>query len=161
MLPLGLEFPHKSAQTSRVSLGGTSRIFPGALPGHSDHQIPLCDFSLSSIFCSPDLAALAGGAVEGSSSTPVRPLKRCFASLKAPACSSLQIESSTVDHHHHHQLLCGSFSWKEGFRSNTENRPKNREAKPGGFQTGGFPTVFGKGPDCVADPFGTVPRRCS
>ena len=36
-----------------------------------------------------------------------------------------------------------------------------REAKPGGFQTGGFPTFFGKGPDCVADPFGTVPRRCS
>ena len=24
-----------------------------------------------------------------------------------------------------------------------------------------FPTFFGKGPDCVADPFGTVPRRCS
>ena len=36
-----------------------------------------------------------------------------------------------------------------------------REAKPGGFQTGEFPTFFGKGPDCVADPFGTVPRRCS
>ena len=36
-----------------------------------------------------------------------------------------------------------------------------REAKPGGFQTGGFPTFFGKGPDCDADPFGTVPRRCS
>ena len=35
-----------------------------------------------------------------------------------------------------------------------------REAKPGGFQTGGFPTFFGKGPDCVANPFGTVPRRC-
>ena len=35
-----------------------------------------------------------------------------------------------------------------------------REAKPGGFQTGGFPTLIGKGPDCVADPFGTVPRRC-
>ena len=35
------------------------------------------------------------------------------------------------------------------------------EAKPGGFKTGGFPTSFGKGPDCVADPFGTVPRRCS
>ena len=33
-------------------------------------------------------------------------------------------------------------------------------SKPGGFQTGGFPTFFGKGPDCVADPFGTVPRRC-
>ena len=25
----------------------------------------------------------------------------------------------------------------------------------------GSPTFFGKGPDCVADPFGTVPRRCS
>ena len=25
------------------------------------------------------------------------------------------------------------------------------EGKPGGFQTGGFPTFFGKGPDCVAD----------
>ena len=36
-----------------------------------------------------------------------------------------------------------------------------REAKPGGFQTGWFLTFFGKGPDCVADPFGTVPRRCS
>ena len=34
-----------------------------------------------------------------------------------------------------------------------------REAKPGGFQTGGFPTFFGK--DYVADPFRTVPRRCS
>ena len=31
-----------------------------------------------------------------------------------------------------------------------------REAKPGGF-----PLFLGKGPDCVADPFGTVPRRCS
>ena len=38
---------------------------------------------------------------------------------------------------------------------------KLREAKPGGFQTGGVRTFFGKGPDCVADPFGTVPRRCS
>ena len=36
-----------------------------------------------------------------------------------------------------------------------------REAKPGGFQTRGFPTFFGKGPDCVADPVGTVPHRCS
>ena len=27
-----------------------------------------------------------------------------------------------------------------------------REAKPGGFQTRGFPTFFGKGPDCGADP---------
>ena len=33
------------------------------------------------------------------------------------------------------------------------------ESKPRGFQTGGFPTFFGKGGDCVADPFGTVPRR--
>ena len=33
-----------------------------------------------------------------------------------------------------------------------------REAKLGGG--GGFPTLFGKGPDCVADPFGNVPRRC-
>ena len=38
---------------------------------------------------------------------------------------------------------------------------KLKEAKPGGFQTRVFPTLFGKGPDCVADPFGTVPRRCS
>ena len=37
---------------------------------------------------------------------------------------------------------------------------KLREAKLGGFQTGGFPTFLGKGPDCVADPFGTVPRGC-
>ena len=36
-----------------------------------------------------------------------------------------------------------------------------RKAKPGGFQTRVFPTFFGKGPDCVADPFGTVPRGCS
>ena len=36
-----------------------------------------------------------------------------------------------------------------------------REAKPGGFQTRVFPTFFGKGPDCLADPFGTVPRMCS
>ena len=33
------------------------------------------------------------------------------------------------------------------------------DAKPGGFQTGGFPAVIGEGPDCVADPFGIVPRR--
>ena len=26
---------------------------------------------------------------------------------------------------------------------------------------GGFPLFFGTGPDRVADPFGTVPRRCS
>ena len=36
-----------------------------------------------------------------------------------------------------------------------------REAKPGCFQTRVFPTFFGNGPDCVADPFGTVPRWCS
>ena len=36
-----------------------------------------------------------------------------------------------------------------------------REAKPGCFQTRVFPTFFGNGPDCVADPFGTVPPRCS
>ena len=35
------------------------------------------------------------------------------------------------------------------------------EPRPGGFQTGGFPTFFGNGPDCVAHPFGTVPCRCS
>ena len=29
------------------------------------------------------------------------------------------------------------------------------------FQTGGFLALLGKGPDCVADPFGTVPHRCS
>ena len=32
------EFPHKSAQTSRVSLGRPEFI-PGTLPGHSDHQM--------------------------------------------------------------------------------------------------------------------------
>ena len=31
-----------------------------------------------------------------------------------------------------------------------------REAKPGRFQTKGFPTFSGKCPDCVADPFRTV-----
>ena len=35
-----------------------------------------------------------------------------------------------------------------------------REAKPGGFQTGGSPTFFGRGPDRVADPFGNIPYRC-
>ena len=34
------------------------------------------------------------------------------------------------------------------------------EAKLGRFQTGVFPTFFRKGPDCVADPVGTVLRRC-
>ena len=34
-----------------------------------------------------------------------------------------------------------------------------REAKPGCFQTRVFPTFFGTGPDCVADPFGTVQRK--
>ena len=29
-----------------------------------------------------------------------------------------------------------------------------REAKPGGLQTGGFPTFFRKGPDCVTDLWG-------
>ena len=42
ILPLEFEFPHKSARTSRVSLGRPEFI-PGTLPGHSDHQIPLCD----------------------------------------------------------------------------------------------------------------------
>ena len=46
ILPLDCEFPHRSAQTSRVSLGRPEFI-PGTLPGHSHHQIPLCDFSLS------------------------------------------------------------------------------------------------------------------
>ena len=50
----------------------------------------------------------------------------------------------------------GHFS--DNFISQT---PYLREAKPGCFQTRVFPTFFGKGPDCVADPFGTVPRRCS
>ena len=43
------EFPHKSSKTSRVSLGRPEFV-PGTLPGHSDHHIPLCDFSLS-VFC--------------------------------------------------------------------------------------------------------------
>ena len=76
--------------------------------------------------------------------------------------------------------LLGPFGFEIG--SNSEGRVKRRdrhrgecplqiysrrlttvlgEAKPGGFQTRVFPTFFGKGPDCVADPFGTVPRRCS
>ena len=49
VLPLELEFPHKSVQTSRVSLGRPEFI-PGPLPGHSDHQIPLCEISLSAFF---------------------------------------------------------------------------------------------------------------
>ena len=49
----------------------------------------------------------------------------------------------------------------ESFRHKTLLFMGLREAKPGGFQTRVFPTFFGKGPDCVADPFGTVPRRCS
>ena len=43
ILSLELEFPHKPAQTSQVSLG-RPEFFPGTLPGHSDHRIPLCDF---------------------------------------------------------------------------------------------------------------------
>ena len=46
ILPLECEFPHKSAQTCRMSLGRPEFI-PGTLPGHSHHQIPLCDLSLS------------------------------------------------------------------------------------------------------------------
>ena len=43
--------------------------------------------------------------------------------------------------------VCSARSWEK----------LNREvSKPGGFST-----FLGKGPDCVADPFGTVPRRCS
>ena len=49
-------------------------------------------------------------------------------------------------------------SWEYFMRTNMHNL---RGAKPGGFQTRVFPTFFGKGPDCVADLFGTVPRRCS
>ena len=53
----------------------------------------------------------------------------------------------------------------ESIRANrlAEKKKKTilREAKPGCFQTRVFPTFFGNGPDCVADPFGTVPRRCS
>ena len=56
--------------------------------------------------------------------------------------------------------FCGIFSDPQN--KGLENFGENlREAKPGGFQTGGFPTFFGKGPDYVTDPFGTVPRRCS
>ena len=34
------------------------------------------------------------------------------------------------------------------------------EANRGGFPNRGVFHFFGKGPDCVADPFGTAPRRC-
>ena len=51
--------------------------------------------------------------------------------------------------------------YRKEFRSGNQFCHFLREAKPGGLQTGGFPTFFGKGPDCVADPFGTVPCRCS
>ena len=41
------------------------------------------------------------------------------------------------------------------------NRPAFALLPAGGCSIpGGFPTFFGKGPDCVTDPFGTVPRRC-
>ena len=46
------------------------------------------------------------------------------------------------------------------FPAKQELKTSRREAKPGHFQTKGFPTFFGKGPGCVVDPFGTVPRRC-
>ena len=46
------------------------------------------------------------------------------------------------------------------FRLKSFRRTFLREAKPAGFQIGGVPLFFGKGPDCVADRFGTVPRRC-
>ena len=36
-----------------------------------------------------------------------------------------------------------------------------REAKPRAFPNPGVSHFCGKGPDGVADPFGTVPRRCS
>ena len=49
--PLNWNCPHESAQTSRVSLGRPEFI-AGTVAGHSDHQIPLCDFSLSA-FSSP------------------------------------------------------------------------------------------------------------
>ena len=54
--PLNWNCPHKSAQTSRVSLGRPEFI-PGTLPGHSDDQIPLCDCSLS-VFSLPIFAQL-------------------------------------------------------------------------------------------------------
>ena len=47
--PLNWNCPDNSAQTSRVSLGRPEFI-PGTLPGHSDHQISLCDLSLSFFF---------------------------------------------------------------------------------------------------------------
>ena len=65
-----------------------------------------------------------------------------FAIFKAPKCDS-------------QKKGCTSEPW-DGSRARIL-----REAKPGGFQTRGFPTFFGNGPDCVADPFGTVPQRCS
>ena len=59
-------------------------------------------------------------------------------------------------------MIENAWSTFVGFLYTTyRHSPKVREPKPGGFQTGGFPTFFGKGPDWVADPFGTVPRRCS
>ena len=56
----------------------------------------------------------------------------------------------------------------EGHGKPTGGFPNRGVSKPRGFQTGGFPNrgpgefpaFFGKCPDCVADPFGTVPRRC-
>ena len=44
--PLNVNFHINRPKTSRVSLGRPEFI-RGTLPGHSDHQIPLCDFSLS------------------------------------------------------------------------------------------------------------------
>ena len=43
----------------------------------------------------------------------------------------------------------------EGYRVVCCEKPDQAVSKPGRF-----PLFFGKGPDCVADPFGTIPRRC-
>ena len=74
---------------------------------------------------------------------------------------------ATPSSHHHGGKAC---SFRSALCQTKTKQPNNvqilnmtqllREAKPGAFQTRVFPTFFGKGPDCVADPFGTVPRRC-
>ena len=83
--------------------------------------------------------------------------RNCNDSKPQQSCTIWNRRAPTISQPNPHQIC-----WK------VAQRPQRfeslqlqilREAKPGGFQTGGFPTFIGKGPDCVADPFGTVPRR--
>ena len=72
--------------------------------------------------------------------------------------------AKSIRANHATKVLCGAFDTESlDLRGHLHVHSRVhflREGKPGDFQTGGFPTFFGKGPDCVADPSRTVPRRC-